>query len=182
MFKHIDIVFGSASDAWFYEPLAARINEIPGLAAKTWVWSAHRNIMELKPFVEGLAGQLIVAGAGLSAALPGVMAAASQIPVIGVPVDKGMEPDRGIDAFFSMVCVPKGTPVLTTAINGAEAVLTLIRAIHSGAPLETFIRTLPSRADLMAFFRAAQSEPLFLGINYAENWNVWKERLAKATG
>ena len=82
--------------------------------------SAHRTPVEVQQFAEQAAGRgvkVIIAGAGMAAALPGVIAASTNLPVIGVPI-KGML--DGLDALLSIVQMPPGIPVATVAINGAE--------------------------------------------------------------
>ena len=67
---------------------------------------------------EAAGAEVIIAGAGMSAALPGVVASYSDLPVIGVPLDSGMP--GGIDALFSIVQMPTGIPVATVAVGGAK--------------------------------------------------------------
>ncbi len=81
--------------------------------------SAHRTPAEVESFAAGAAGRgvkVIIAGAGMAAALPGVIAAGTTLPVIGVPI-KGML--DGLDALLSIVQMPPGIPVATTGVNGA---------------------------------------------------------------
>jgi 5-(carboxyamino)imidazole ribonucleotide mutase len=82
--------------------------------------SAHRTPAEVEEFAtkaEGRGIKVIIAAAGMAAALPGVIAANTTVPVIGVPV-KGSVLD-GMDALFSIIQMPPGIPVATVAINGA---------------------------------------------------------------
>lgn len=81
--------------------------------------SAHRTPAEVERFAARAAGRgvkVIIAGAGMAAALPGVIAAGTTLPVIGVPI-KGML--DGLDALLSIVQMPPGIPVATTGVNGA---------------------------------------------------------------
>lgn len=81
--------------------------------------SAHRTPEEVESFAKGAAErgvQVIIAGAGMAAALPGVVAASTTLPVIGVPI-KGML--DGLDALLSIVQMPPGIPVATVGVNGA---------------------------------------------------------------
>ena len=81
--------------------------------------SAHRTPDEVEAFAKGAAARgvkVIIAGAGMAAALPGVIAASTTLPVIGVPV-KGML--DGLDAMLSIIQMPPGIPVATVGVNGA---------------------------------------------------------------
>ena len=82
--------------------------------------SAHRTPSEVERFAreaEGRGLRVIIAGAGMAAALPGVIAAQTTLPVIGVPI-KGML--DGLDALLSIVQMPPGIPVATVGVNGAQ--------------------------------------------------------------
>ena len=82
--------------------------------------SAHRTPKEVEAFATGAQARgikVIIAGAGMAAALPGVIAASTTLPVIGVPI-KGSSLD-GVDALYSILQMPPGIPVATVAINGA---------------------------------------------------------------
>ena len=82
--------------------------------------SAHRTPEEVEEFAQNAADrglQVIIAGAGMAAALPGVIAASTTIPVIGVPI-KGML--DGLDAMLSIIQMPPGIPVATVGVNGAQ--------------------------------------------------------------
>jgi len=82
--------------------------------------SAHRTPEEVEQFARGASDRgikVIIAGAGMAAALPGVIAASTTLPVIGVPI-KGSVLD-GVDALYSILQMPPGIPVATVAINGA---------------------------------------------------------------
>ena len=84
------------------------------------VFSAHRTPVEAKEFSANARANgfgVIIAAAGMAAALPGVIAASTTLPVIGVPI-KGSVLD-GVDALYSIIQMPPGIPVATVAINGA---------------------------------------------------------------
>ena len=81
--------------------------------------SAHRTPQEVEAFAKSAEGRglkVIIAGAGMAAALPGVVAASTNVPVIGVPL-KGML--DGLDAMLSIIQMPPGIPVATVGVNGA---------------------------------------------------------------
>lgn len=83
--------------------------------------SAHRTPAEVSEFAKGAhkrGVKVIIAGAGMAAALPGVIAAETPLPVIGVPIKGSVL--EGLDATFSIMQMPPGIPVATVAINGAQ--------------------------------------------------------------
>lgn len=81
--------------------------------------SAHRTPREVETFASAAAGrgvEVIIAAAGMAAALPGVIAAMTTVPVIGVPIAASLD---GVDAMYSMIQMPPGIPVATVGINGS---------------------------------------------------------------
>ena len=116
----VAIVQGSHSDDE-YGNLAAQILSDHGVPHDRFVISAHRAPEKLDEFCKS-AGEkyaVIIAIAGLSAALPGVIASRTDLPVIGVPVDAG--PLRGIDALLSIAQMPSGVPVACMGIGKSGA-------------------------------------------------------------
>lgn len=114
----VSIIMGSASDLQVMEN-AARFLEEMQVPFEMNALSAHRTPLEVEEFARGAGKRglrVIIAGAGMAAALPGVIAASTAIPVIGVPV-KGML--DGLDALLSIVQMPPGIPVATVGVNGA---------------------------------------------------------------
>lgn len=111
---------GSASDWDVMAPACAALEEF-GISYEKKVLSAHRNPGPLADYVRTAADrgvQVIIAGAGGAAHLPGVIAALTTIPVIGVPVkSKAL---NGLDSLLSIVQMPSGIPVATMAIDGAK--------------------------------------------------------------
>jgi len=118
--KLVAIVMGSESDR---EVMAAAERELDerGISFETQVMSAHREPDKVAQFAKGAQAQgfkVIIAGAGKAAALPGVIAAYTNLPVIGVPIktsDLG-----GLDSLLSIVQMPPGVPVACVGINGAR--------------------------------------------------------------
>jgi 5-(carboxyamino)imidazole ribonucleotide mutase len=105
------VMFGSKSDANIYEPLKARLlNE--GHEVDFRMISVHRSPELLDRTLAGVDAQAVVAGAGLAAHLPGVLAAKLLIPVFGIPCAAAI---GGMDAFFAIAQMPFGIPVLATA-------------------------------------------------------------------
>ena len=110
---------GSTSDLPVMEKAAQLLNDMQ-VPFEMNALSAHRTPQEVEEFARGAQGRgikVIIAAAGMAAALPGVIAANTTLPVIGVPV-KGSVLD-GVDALYSIIQMPPGIPVATVAINGA---------------------------------------------------------------
>jgi len=109
---------GSTSDLPVMEKAAKFFDEM-GIYFEMNALSAHRTPAEVEAFAHEAKGRgikVIIAGAGMAAALPGVIAASTTVPVIGVPI-KGML--DGLDALLSIVQMPPGIPVATVGVNGA---------------------------------------------------------------
>ena len=116
----VAIIMGSASDLPRLEP-AIDILKSYGVAVDVRCLSAHRAHAGLSAFMEETktnGTEVIIAGAGMAAALPGVVASQTVLPVIGVPIS-GSTLD-GMDALLSIVQMPPGIPVATVAINGGK--------------------------------------------------------------
>ena len=116
----VGIVMGSDSDLKVMEKAAAMLEEL-GIDYEMAIISAHREPDELIAWVRGAeerGEKVLIAGAGMAAALPGMCAALSALPVIGVPL-AGSKLD-GMDAVFSIMQMPPGIPVATVAIDGAK--------------------------------------------------------------
>ncbi len=115
----VSIIMGSTSDMPVMEKAAKFFDEME-IPFEMNALSAHRTPDAVETFAKGAQARgvkVIIAGAGMAAALPGVIAASTTLPVIGVPV-KGSTLD-GMDAVLSMLQMPPGIPVATVAINGA---------------------------------------------------------------
>lgn len=115
----VSIIMGSTSDMPIMEKAAKFFDEMQ-IPFEINALSAHRTPDAVESFAKGAQGRgikVIIAGAGMAAALPGVIAASTTLPVIGVPV-KGSVLD-GMDAVLSMLQMPPGIPVATVAINGS---------------------------------------------------------------
>ena len=109
---------GSTSDLQVMEKAAAYLNEMQ-IPFEMNALSAHRTPEAVERFARGAAGRgikVIIAAAGMAAHLPGVIAAMTTVPVIGVPIKSGME---GMDALLAIVQMPPGIPVATVGVNAA---------------------------------------------------------------
>ena len=115
----VGIVGGSRSDFPVLEQAVAVLDEL-AVPSELKVVSAHRTPDRLFEYAETASGRglrVIIAGAGGAAHLPGMLAAKTILPVIGVPI--ALEPLRGMDSLLSIVQMPKGIPVATVAIGNA---------------------------------------------------------------
>lgn len=134
----VAVLMGSSSDWPVMEPAATALDEF-GIARTVDVVSAHRMPEQMVTYgreahTRGL--QVIIAGAGGAAHLPGMLAALTPLPVIGVPVP--LKYLDGMDSLLSMVQMPAGVPVATVAIgNARNAGLLAVRMLAAGDPALT---------------------------------------------
>lgn len=115
----VSIIMGSTSDLPVMEKAAKFFDEME-IPFEINALSAHRTPDEVENFAKNAASRgikVIIAGAGMAAALSGVIAASTTLPVIGVPI-KGML--DGLDAMLSIIQMPPGIPVATVGVNGAQ--------------------------------------------------------------
>lgn len=113
----VGIIVGSDSDLEIMNEACKALEEL-GMEYELRVASAHRTPNKVREYVESAESrgiEVIIAGAGWAAHLPGVVAAYTTIPIIGVPVDSS--PLKGIDALLSIVQMPPGIPVASMAIG-----------------------------------------------------------------
>lgn len=114
----VSIIMGSTSDLPVMEKACKFLNDMQ-IPFEVNALSAHRTPDAVEDFAKSAAQRgikVIIAGAGMAAALPGVIAASTTLPVIGVPI-KGML--DGLDAMLSIIQMPPGIPVATVGVNGA---------------------------------------------------------------
>ena len=115
----VSIIMGSTSDMPVMEKAMKWLND-NAIPFEVNALSAHRTPDVVEAFAKGAKARgikVIIAGAGMAAALPGVIAASTTLPVIGVPI-KGML--DGLDAMLSIIQMPPGIPVATVGVNGAQ--------------------------------------------------------------
>ncbi len=118
MTPKVSIIMGSTSDLGVMEKAAKLFDEFE-IPFEINALSAHRTPAEVEEFAKGAQSRgikVIIAGAGMAAHLPGVIAAMTPVPVIGVPINASLD---GVDALLAIVQMPPGIPVATVGINGA---------------------------------------------------------------
>lgn len=143
---------GSTSDLGVMEKAAKIFDEFE-IPFEINALSAHRTPEAVEEFAKGAKDrgiQVIIAGAGMAAHLPGVIAAMTTLPVIGVPIDASLQ---GMDSLLAIVQMPPGIPVATVAVNGAQnAGILAVQMMALGdqqlaAKLETFKENLKSKIE-----------------------------------
>ena len=115
----VSIIMGSTSDLPIMEKAAKILDEFK-IPFEMNALSAHRTPEEVEKFAKGAKDrgiEVIIAGAGMAAHLPGVIAAMTSLPVIGVPINASLD---GMDSLLAIVQMPPGIPVATVGINGAQ--------------------------------------------------------------
>jgi 5-(carboxyamino)imidazole ribonucleotide mutase len=137
--ERILIVIGSESDRKIAEKAEETLREF-GVEYKLEVASAHRNPAKVEKIVSETNTDVIIAIAGLSAALPGVCASHTTKPVIGVPVNVKLD---GLDALLSIMQMPPGIPVATVGIDNAKnaALLAISILALNDKTLDTKLKT-----------------------------------------
>jgi phosphoribosylaminoimidazole carboxylase PurE protein len=153
----VGILGGSKSDFPVLEKAGAILAEL-NIPYELLVVSAHRTPDRLFEYAASASGrgiEVIIAGAGGAAHLPGMLAAKTHLPVIGVPIPT--ETLRGLDSLLSIVQMPKGIPVATVAIGGAENAGLLAAQILAGRYSDV--------AERVRNYRAAQTDSV---LNSAE--------------
>lgn len=134
MSPSVSIIMGSTSDLPILTKAAAFLEEME-VPFEMNALSAHRTPEAVEAFAHGAAARgvkVIIAAAGMAAALPGVIAAMTPLPVIGLPIDSTLD---GRDALLSIVQMPPGVPVATVGINaGLNAAILAVRMLALSDP------------------------------------------------
>ena len=143
----VSIIMGSTSDLPVMEAAAKFLNEMK-VPFEMNALSAHRTPEKVEEFAKSAHGRgikVIIAAAGMAAHLPGVIAAMTTLPVIGVPIKSSLE---GLDAMLAIIQMPPGIPVATVAINGAQnAAILAVEILATGDP-ELHQKMLAFKEDL----------------------------------
>jgi 5-(carboxyamino)imidazole ribonucleotide mutase len=148
----VGVVMGSQSD-WETLGHAAELLTKLGIPHESKIVSAHRTPERLFRYgreAEGRGLEVLIAGAGGAAHLPGMLAAVSLLPILGVPVESKVL--RGVDSLLSIVQMPRGVPVGTLAIGTAGAANAALLAAAILA------RKYPAIREALAMFRQAQTD------------------------
>ena len=153
----VGIIFGSKSDVDVMKGAADCLKKF-GIEYSAHVLSAHRVPELLEETLEKFEKEdygVIIAGAGLAAHLPGVIASKTILPVIGVPIKAAVE---GLDALFSIVQMPKSIPVATVGVNGSLNAAILAAQIISLSDSEVKQKVMEYKAGLGSKIEKANRE------------------------
>ena len=153
----VSIIMGSTSDLPVMEKATAYLNEMQ-VPFEMNALSAHRTPEAVEKFARGAKERgikVIIAAAGMAAHLPGVIAAMTTVPVIGVPIKSGME---GMDALLAIVQMPPGIPVATVGVNGALNAGILASQILAVSDSEVAARVAAYKEGLKAKIEKANEE------------------------
>ena len=164
----VSIIMGSTSDLPVLEKAAQLFDEME-IPFEMNALSAHRTPQEVEQFAREAQGRgikVIIAAAGMAAALPGVIAANTTLPVIGVPV-KGML--DGLDAMLSIIQMPPGIPVATVGVNGAQNAAILAVEMMSLYDAELAQRLAVYKASLRIKIEKANEELAAIKYNFKCN-------------
>ena len=153
----VSIIMGSTSDLPIMEK-ACKLLESMEIPFEVNALSAHRTPAAVENFARGAKDRglkVIIAGAGMAAALPRVIAASTTLPVIGVPI-KGML--DGLDAMLSIIQMPPGIPVATVGVNGAQNAAILAAEIMALGDTEIAKKVADYKAGLGAKIEKANKD------------------------
>ena len=147
MKARVSIIMGSTSDLPVMEKAASILNDFK-IPFEINALSAHRTPAEVEKFAREASGrgiEVIIAAAGMAAHLPGVIAAMTTLPVIGVPVKASLE---GLDSLLAIVQMPPGIPVATVGINAAQNAGILAAQIIAGSDKDVKSRLVKFKDEL----------------------------------
>ena len=143
----VSIIMGSTSDYPVIEKAAKFFDEME-IPFEINALSAHRTPDQVEKFAKNAASngiKVIIAGAGMAAHLPGVIAAMTPIPVIGVPINAALD---GLDSLLAIVQMPPGIPVATVAVNGSLNAGILAAQMIATGDSEIFDKTVKYKENL----------------------------------
>jgi 5-(carboxyamino)imidazole ribonucleotide mutase len=143
----VSIIMGSTSDLPVMEAAAKFLNDLK-IPFEMNALSAHRTPEKVEEFAKNAYNRgirVIIAAAGMAAHLPGVIAAMTTIPVIGVPIKASLE---GLDSLLAIVQMPPGIPVATVGINGAQNAAILAAEILAVSDSELHLKMITFKEDL----------------------------------
>ena len=166
----VSIIMGSTSDLPIMEKAAKVLNEFC-IPFELNALSAHRTPQQAMDFARGAHGRgirVIIAGAGGAAHLPGVVAALTPLPVIGVPVKASISID-GWDSILSILQMPPGIPVATVGLDGAQNAGILAAQILATADESLMQKIIEFKADLATKIVQANQELASVKYEYKTN-------------
>ena len=164
----VSIIMGSTSDLPVMEKACKQLDDMC-IPFEVNALSAHRTPQAVEEFAKNAAGRgikVIIAAAGMAAALPGVIAASTTVPVIGVPI-KGML--DGLDAMLSIIQMPPGIPVATVGVNAAQNAALLAAQIIALADDEVAAKVAEHKATLGKKIEKANAD--LAEVKYAHKCN-----------
>ncbi len=164
----VSIIMGSTSDLPIMEKAAKLLDELQ-VPFEMNALSAHRTPEAVEQFAKNAKGrgiQVIIAAAGMAAHLPGVIAASTTVPVIGVPIKSTLE---GMDALLAIVQMPPGIPVATVGINAAMNAAILAVQMLSLADRELADRFTAYKENLKKKIEKANEELKEVKYNFKTN-------------
>lgn len=164
----VSVIMGSTSDMPVMEKACKFLDDMQ-IPFEVNALSAHRTPDAVEEFAREAKGRgikVIIAGAGMAAALPGVIAASTTLPVIGVPI-KGML--DGLDAMLSIIQMPPGIPVATVGVNGAQNAAILAVEMLSLADCELADRLYEFKCGLRAKIEKANQDLAEIKYQYKTN-------------
>ena len=147
MEPRVSIIMGSTSDLSIMEDAAKVLNDFE-IPFEMHALSAHRTPEMVEEYARSAYGRgirVIIAGAGMAAHLPGVIAAMTPIPVIGVPIKSSLE---GLDSILAILQMPPGIPVATMALNGARNAAILAAQILSTGDASMLAKVVAFKKEL----------------------------------
>lgn len=153
----VSIIMGSTSDLKVMEAAALLLDEME-VPFEINALSAHRTPEKVEVFAKSAKNrgiQVIIAGAGMAAHLPGVIAAMTSLPVIGVPINASLD---GMDSLLAIVQMPPGIPVATVGINGARNAAILATQIMATADSDLAHKVEAFKEDLKSKIVKANQE------------------------
>lgn len=153
----VSLIMGSTSDLPVMEKAAQVLNDFR-IPFEINALSAHRTPEEVEKFARGAAGRgikVIIAAAGMAAHLPGVIAAMTPLPVIGVPVKASLE---GLDSILSILQMPPGIPVATVGINAAQNAAILAAQIIASGDIDVMNEVIKYKEGLKKKIMEANEE------------------------
>ena len=164
----VSIIMGSTSDLPVMEKACKQLDELQ-VPFEVNALSAHRTPQAVEQFAREAAGRgvkVIIAAAGMAAALPGVIAAQTTLPVIGVPI-KGLL--DGLDALLSIVQMPPGIPVATVGVNAAQNAALLACQMIAISDTDLAQRMTSHKEGLKGKIEKANAELAQLRYNFKTN-------------